>query len=364
MHVNDLDTPALVLDLDRVEENVREMALLTGAAGVRLRPHTKTHKMPEMAQLQRAAGAQGITCAKLGEAEVMAAAGFDDILIAFPLVGEAKIQRLALLRESARVLVALDSLEVARPLGALGVATRNPIEVYIEVDTGLHRVGRAPGLDTVNVVTQVARIEGIKVLGLLSHAGHAYKAVDGDDRRAVVARQIDDLLATQHECRRAGVEVAELSVGSTPSVREEMRHRGVSEVRPGTYIFNDTTMIRLGVATQASCAAHVLATVVSRPRRDRFVIDAGTKCLGADGLGQPGWIQVSGRDDLSMEFLSEEHGIGVIDPSSTAPPVVGDKLLLIPYHVCPVINLFDIASLTRAEQVEGTVRVAARGLVR
>lgn len=364
MNVFDLDTPALVIDMDRVETNIAEMAVRSREAGVRLRPHTKTHKMPEIARLQIDAGASGITCAKVGEAEVMVSAGFTDILIAYPIYGPAKLARLQALRDRARILVCLDSVEVARGLGELGVASGDPIEVYVEVDTGHHRMGRAPGKSTVELVTQLAEIRGITILGLLTHAGHAYAAPALADRDAVVATEVNDLLTTRQLCAEAGIVFSEISVGSTPSARSELTRQGVTEVRPGTYVFNDTSMMNLGVATVDTCAAHILATVVGRPTPERFIIDAGTKCFTSDGVGRPGWIQVVGRDDLTMQFLTEEHGVGTIDLSQGNALSIGDKLRLIPSHICPVVNLFDSVYVTRQDEVIEEFVVAGRGKVR
>lgn len=363
MHVFDLETPALVIDLDRVEVNIAAMATRAREAGVRLRPHTKTHKMPEIARLQVEAGASGITCAKLGEAEVMAAAGFDDILIAYPLYGREKISRLAQLRERARVIVSLDSLEVARGLAELGRASGHPVEVYVEVDTGLQRTGTLPGEPTVQLVSRLSDMAGLRVLGLMTHAGHVYSAADANERQRVVDVEGDDLRRTWELCRDAGVELEQISVGSTPSVGLELSQAGVTEVRPGTYVFNDTTMIHHGVATAATCAAHVLATVVSRPTPERFVLDAGSKCLTTEGTGRPGWIQVVGREDMTMDFVSEEHGVGHLETSNARPLAIGDKVLLIPHHICPVVNLFDQVVTSRGEQVVGHLAVAGRGRV-
>lgn len=172
----ELETPALLVDLDALEANLAEMAAVAARAGVRLRPHTKTHKSPEIAHMQVAAGAAGITCAKLGEAEVMADAGLDDLLIAYPLVGDDKLRRLAALLERARVRVTLDSVEVAEGLGRLGRELGRDVEVLVEVDTGLHRLGRPPGPPTADLVGRVARVPGVQLAGLLTHAGHAYRA--------------------------------------------------------------------------------------------------------------------------------------------------------------------------------------------
>jgi D-serine deaminase-like pyridoxal phosphate-dependent protein len=361
---HDLDTPTLVIDLGRVETNIREMAERIETTGVRLRPHTKTHKMPEIARRQVDAGASGITCAKVGEAEVMAAAGFDDILIAYPIYGEEKLARLSALRERARILVSLDSVEVARGLGRVGASSGLPIELYIEVDTGHHRMGRAPGEPTVELIKQIADIDGVTIIGLLTHAGHAYGAISMSDRDLVVDREVADLVMTREMAADAGVSFTEISVGSTPSARSELQHKGVTEVRPGTYVFNDTAMMSLGVATEDTCAARILATVVGRPTQDRFIVDAGTKCFTSDGVGRPGWIRAVGRDDLTMSFTTEEHGVGTIDLESGGRLEIGDKLEFIPSHICPVVNLFDSVYVARDGDVIDEYRVAGRGKVR
>ena len=364
MNIFDLDTPCLVIDLDRVTTNISEMAERARRAGVRLRPHTKTHKMIEIARMQVAAGAQGITCAKLGEAEVWVDNGFTDILVAYPIVGSSKLARLEALRTRARIITSLDSVDVARGLGELGVRGGQPMEIYIEVDTGHHRMGRPSGEPTVDLLRDVARIDGLEILGLLSHAGHAYGAVDLDERERVINREIDDLVMTRQLLADIGISLDEISVGSTPTARIEMTHPGVTEVRPGTYVFNDTAMMHLGVATAETCAAHILATVVGRPTPERFVIDAGTKCFTSDGIGRPDWIQIVGRPDLAMSFITEEHGVGNIALTLGGQLAIGDKLLLIPPHACPVVNLFDWAYGYRDGEVTEELRVASRGLVR
>jgi D-serine deaminase-like pyridoxal phosphate-dependent protein len=362
MNVNDIDTPALLIDLDRVEVNIAEMAKLAHVAGVSLRPHTKTHKIPEIAAMQVAAGARGITCAKLGEAEVMVATGFEDILVAYPIYGERKLDRLAALRERARIIVSLDSVEVATGLGRLGVVSGDPVEVYVEVDTGLHRMGLPPGAATLELVKRLAQVRGISLVGLMTHAGHAYRASDPNARELVVNNEVTDLLTTQRLCAEADIAISEISVGSTPSARSEMAHAGVTEVRPGTYVFNDTTMMSLGIADESTCAATVLTKVVSRPNAERFVVDAGTKSLTSDGVGRANWVRVAGRDDLTMEFLNEEHGVGVLDVSRGTSLAIGDTLALIPSHVCPVVNLFDFAYGVRNGEVVQMLQVASRGM--
>ncbi|MFI6924847.1 alanine racemase [Nonomuraea spiralis] len=357
----EIDTPALVIDLDVVRGNVTEMAKTAARHGVRLRPHIKTHKMPELALAQLEAGATGITCAKLGEAEIMADAGIDDILLAFPVWGEAKLRRLAALRERARVRVSLDSPEVAAGLARL---PGPPIELLVEVDTGQHRLGRPPGRPTADLVAEIAAIPGVDVIGLLTLAGHAYHSRTPEELAETSRREGEDLVATAELCAADGIELREISVGSTPTARHVAGVAGVTEIRPGTYIFNDASMMRLGVATEQTVAARVLATVIARPTPERVVFDAGTKCLTSDGSGMPDWIRVAGRPYVHMVFLNEEHAVARLDPEHTGELPVGTRVQLIPSHACSVVNLFDVAHGVENGQVTTGLRVAARGAVR
>ena len=360
----DLDTPALLIDLDVTERNIATTAIVASDAGVRLRPHTKTHKCPEIARMQVAAGAAGITVAKLGEAEVMADAGLDDLLVAYPIVGEAKLARLRALRERARVRVSLDSVAVAEGIGSVG-SSSDPVEVLLEVDTGHHRMGRPPGEPTAALAAEVARVDGLEVVGLTSHAGHAYRAEPGA-LDALARREAADLAATAEACARAGVEIREISVGSTPTAGAVAGAAGVTESRPGTYVFHDVQQMRLGVAAERDCAARVVVTVVSRPWEDRFVIDAGSKSLssdGADGPPFPGRGVLAGRPDLVLDFLTEEHGVGHV-LAAGGDLEVGDRLEVIPLHICSCVNLFDTAAGVRHGRVERELAIAGRGRVR
>lgn len=359
----EIDTPSLLIDLDVMETNIAEMAEVTRAAGVHLRPHTKTHKSPEIAALQVAAGATGITVAKVGEAEVMADAGLDDILIAYPIVGEMKLRRLKKVMERARVRVSLDAVEVAQGLGQLGVERGAPVDVFVEVDTGQHRMGRPPGKPTATLVAEVARVKGVEVVGLLTHEGQAYAATTPGDLRSVVETMGADLAETAERCAAAGVPIREISVGSTPTARIAAGVHGVTEVRPGTYVFNDVQQMRLGVAAEASCAARVLVTVVARPWEDRFVIDGGSKCFTSDGGSGPpfpGRGVVAGRPDLRIDFLTEEHGIGHIEDGGE-PLAIGDRLEIIPLHVCSTVNMFDVSYGVRSGALDHQVRIEGRG---
>jgi D-serine deaminase-like pyridoxal phosphate-dependent protein len=358
----ELDTPALLFDLDIVERNVEEMAGVAAVAGVALRPHTKTHKSPQLAQMQVSAGATGITVAKLGEAEVMVDAGIDDVLIAYPLVGERTLGRLRALLERATIRVSLDDPAVAEPIGRVGLEIGRSLPVLLEVDTGLHRMGWPPGEPSATRALEIARIPGIDVIGLLTHAGHAYRAADDAELRRLAEREALDLLETAELCRRGGLELTEISVGSTPTARIGATVPGVTEIRPGTYIFNDVQQMRMGVATEATCAARVLTTVVARPTEERFVVDAGTKAFssdGGDGPPFPGRGVVVGRPDLALDFMSEEHGVG--HRTGRRELAIGERLEVIPLHICAAVNLFDQAYGVRGGVVESVIPIIGRG---
>ncbi len=353
----ELDTPCLVVDLDRAERNVKRIQAVADAAGIRLRPHTKTHKSVYFARMQTRAGATGITCAKLGEAEVMADAGFDDILIAYPLIGERKMARLeALARKVRRVIVSLDSYEVAQALSAVGQRLGRPLEVYVEVDTGLRRVGRAPGEDAVGFCRGLDRYPGIRVAGLMSHAGPTWKEASEPERLAFARREA----AMMHQVRTAlGCPDLEISVGATPIAHLAGQTPEVTEMRPGTYIFGDRNLMGLGLAAEEDCALRVLTTVVSRPAPGRAVVDAGSKSLAMDPHREGGHGHVVGMPAVRVDRLSEEHG--VLEFAPDLPLRVGQRLEIIPNHVCPAVNLFDRMYGVRNGKVEREIPIEGRG---
>lgn len=366
-----LETPAVLVDLDVVDRNIAAMAALARSAGVRLRPHAKTHKSPFFGRLQVQAGAVGLTVAKLGEAEVFAAAGIDDLLIAYPLWGEEKWARLqCLLEQGVRVSVSLDSVGVARGIAGVGLRLGRPVRVYLEVDTGLGRCGTRPGEPTLALARQVAGISGITLAGLMTHAGHVHDAKSPAEVANVARTEGELLVATAALLRGDGLAVNEISVGSTPTAPYVMRVPGVTEVRPGAYIFNDVFELDTWAADEAACAAMVLTTVVSRPAPDRAVVDAGSKCLSTDamssynlqGQASPGFGRVVGRPDLVLERVNEEHGIiRLTNPTLSLP--IGTRLRVIPNHVCTMMNLHEQVFGIRAGRIEREIPIAARGKV-
>jgi D-serine deaminase-like pyridoxal phosphate-dependent protein len=239
------------------------------------------------------------------------------------------------------------------------------LQVLVEVDTGLHRLGRPPGEPTAELVAEVARIRGLDVVGLLTHAGHAYWSANEEELRQTAEREGLDLVETAGLCSKQGIELREISVGSTPTARFVAGVEGVTEIRPGTYVFNDVQQMRLGVAAEDECAARVLVTVISHPSEERFVLDGGTKAFssdGTDGPPFPGRGLVAGRPDLRIEFMSEEHSVG---RRAGADDVrIGERLEVIPLHICSAVNLFDSAYGVRDGRVERELPIAARGMSR
>ncbi|HEU4355403.1 MAG TPA: alanine racemase, partial [Actinomycetota bacterium] len=278
---------------------------------------------------------------------------------------EGKLPRLRALAERARVRTTTDSVEVAAGLGRVGRDLGRAVEVLVEVDTGLHRMGQPPGEPTVALVTELVRVEGIEVVGLLTHAGHAYRTRTPEELRANAEREGLDLVATAERCATEGVELREISVGSTPTARLVAGVAGITEIRPGTYVFNDVQQMRLGVATEATCAARVVTTVVAHPSEERFVLDAGTKAFtadGGDGPPFPGRGVVAGRPDLVLDFMNEEHTVG--HRTGADDVRIGDRLEVIPLHVCSTVNMFDEAVGVRDGDVERMFAIAGRGRMR
>lgn len=370
LSADDLDTPLVVVHRDVLTRNIEEMAAFAKAHGVQMRPHLKTHKSLEIARLQLESGAVGLTCAKLGEAEVFLANGFRSLLIAYPLIGKIKMQRLFDLiarYPDAELQTLVDSCDHTAALSQRAVEQGVKLPIWIKVDSGLHRVGVLPGAPAVELVRKVAELPGVTFLGLLTHAGHAYGASSSEKVQEIGREEAGCLLQTAEALRVQGIAVPGISVGSTPTVRVSGAVHGVTEIRPGNYVFNDATQIRLGVVSADQCALRVFTRVVSRPAPDRLVIDAGAKTLaldrgahGSDALS--GYGLVVGHPNAVIERLSEEHG--VVKVPADSPIRVGDVLEIIPNHSCPVANLTDELFVLDATGNTAVWQVAARGKTR
>lgn len=365
MRIAELDTPAWLVDLDRLEANLGAMAQSASRAGVNLRPHIKTHKAVEIARMQLALGAGGITCAKVGEAEVMAAAGITDIFIANQIVGAPKVTRLINLVRHAAVRVGIDSLLVARPIHEAAVAAGVTVGVLLEVDVGLGRTGIAPG-GVPDLARAIATLPGLRLDGIFSFGGYGSAQPSVADRRQKGRQEAELMVSLAQRLRGLGIPVGEVSVGSTPVSLFAAEVPGITEIRPGTYVFGDVACMAFGTHTEEQIALTVLARIIGRPRWGEAVVDAGTKAIDNQKWGgapaDAGWARVKGFPGCRLTRTWEEHGVISLDESAEYLQV-GDLVELIPNHVCPSVNLTDELICHRGGTVEATFRVAARGKV-
>jgi D-serine deaminase-like pyridoxal phosphate-dependent protein len=365
----DMPTPLVVIDQPVMHRNIHRMQQRASEAGKRLRPHGKTHKSPEIAGLQTAAGAVGLTCAKPGEAEVFVEGGVDDIRIAYP-VSPVHADRLVALMDRARVSIIVDSLEVAEAWSAAMTRRGTTLPVLTKIDVGLHRCGFDPERQDIRqIVRAVAALPGLRLQGLLSHAGHAYLATSRDEIGAITAAEAALLARIRAEAAEDGIALEEVSVGSTPSAEASMSQGEVTEVRPGNYVFCDRTQVALGSATWADCALTIVASVVSSGA-DRLVFDCGSKVLSTDGargfFPTPGFGAVlredgTPDDTLLVERLSEEHAVVRVTGETSLR--IGSRVRIVPNHACVVANLTNQYLLADGDAVAGPLPVAARGRV-
>ena len=361
--VEDLETPALVIDVAVLDANVARLVESARKAGARLRPHVKTHRMVEVAARLRLAGAEGICCAKVGEAEAFADAGFDDIFIANQVVGPARLRRLAELAARTRLAIGVDHAEHVRALGAAFAAANSTIDVAIEIDTGQQRTGVSTAAAAVELAHQTQRAEGLNLRGIYTHEGHDYQAADPAGVHAAAAEAQQLMASVAAAIQAATGASCEVSIGSSPSFLLESFHAPIDELRPGTAVFNDASHAHLLGHTDW-CAASVLATVVNLPAPDRAVIDAGAKALTSDRRG-PGVLAntghgiVVGHPEAVITSVSDEHGVIAVPDASVF--TIGQTLRVIPNHICPCVNLYDHAFAVRGGIVEAVWHVTARG---
>jgi len=364
MHLSEIETPAVVVDVDVMERNLSRMADYCRDKNLDLRPHTKTHKIPELARLQLASGACGITVAKLGEAEVMRDAGITDMLIAYPLIGVGKPERLARLACRANITVALDSEEVARAISHELSSRQTSVGVLIEIDVGFRRCGVATADEVLNLAQRVRELPGLDFKGVMFFPGHFQRT---EQERAALLPDVNGLLRDSlSRLERAGIPARTVSGGSTPTAREGHLFYGVNEIRPGMYIFNDRNMVGIGIADIEDCALSVIATVVSTSVSGRAVIDGGSKTFSNDrhhGYNELGFGIVREDPNAELEVLSEEHGHLNIKQSAHHYRV-GERLTIIPNHVCSTINMHDQIYGVRGQSVEAIWSVRGRGKIR
>jgi D-serine deaminase-like pyridoxal phosphate-dependent protein len=342
-------TPAVVIDLDRVERNIARVQAACEAAGVANRPHIKTHKIPDIAKMQRDAGAAGITCQKIGEAEVMSEAGLDDILISYNLLGEDKMARLAKVMERASVTVAADNPTVVAGLPRAAELSGRTLNVVVECDTGRKRAGVETAAEAIALAKDIAARPGLSFAGFMLYPP--------EDAMEVTQKFLDEATAG---VREAGLEVRMVSTGGTPNVANLGRIKGATEHRAGTYVFNDRMMLACGAAGMDDLALHVVATIVSRAGPERGIVDAGSKTLTSDTGGLEGHGLILEYPLAKIAKFAEEHGF--LDLSrSNARPQVGEVVRVVPNHVCVVVNMVDRMIAVRGDKVVDVLPVAARG---
>ncbi len=361
-----VETPHVLIDSAKTRKNIEKMAEISGRNGVALRPHVKTHKIPRIARAQVEAGAAGITVAKVSEAEVMADAGLEDIFIAYPLVTESKIRRaVELSRRLKRLIVGVDSLEGARRLSA--TAEDHVLEVRLEVDTGLRRTGVAYD-EAVELAREIDAFDNLDLSGIYTYRGAVLDGSPTLDRKNAGLEEGELMVSLAGLMRERGLDIRDVSLGSTPTAGYAAEVEGVTEIRPGTYVFYDRMQARLGACSLDECAATVACTVVSRPHEDLAVIDGGSKTFatdvqpGTEPLSLEGFGHVIGHPGASLERLTEEHGMLAVTGEHGLR--VGDTVQIIPNHVCSTVNLHDTVYLVGQDDAVEEVRVAARGKVR
>jgi D-serine deaminase-like pyridoxal phosphate-dependent protein len=362
MRVADIDTPALLVDLEAMEANLRRVADYTERHGLRLRPHTKTHKSPRIGRRQLELGAAGLTVAKVGEAEVMLDAAPPDLLVAYPVIGHTKLERLMAVARRAHVTVSLDSFFAAQQLSEAAQAAGMTVGVLAETDVGLGRVGVSPGTELVDLAQGIERLAGLTFEGIAFYPGHI-KDNGAASMEALVALGglIQSILA---DFRREGIQARIVSGGSTPSLYHSHELAGLNEIRPGTYVYNDWNTVTSGACTPDECAAALLVTVVSTARPGQIVVDGGSKTFSSDRLTGSGAESTFGHvieaPEARFHKMNEEHGYVDIRPCGRKFEI-GERLRIIPNHICVAVNLHERVYGIRNGEVEEVWEVAGRG---
>lgn len=360
MRISDIETPAILIDLDIMEANLRKVADYARRHNLRLRPHTKTHKISALGRRQVELGAAGLTVAKVGEAEIMAAAT-PDLLVAYPVIGRGKLDRLMNVARQTAVTVSLDSMAAARPLSDAAREANVEVGVLVETDAGMGRVG-VPPEQLVDLARAVAKLPHLRLHGFAFYPGHI-RSVDEEGRGQMrkLSQLVDSLV---QQFKSADLPVNVVSGGSTPTLYHSHEVDGLNEIRPGTYIFNDRNTVEGGGCLWDDCAAQIVATVVSTPREGHMVIDGGSKTFSSDRLGSTGEATFGLlREAPGAVFhkMNEEHGYIDLRRAERTDFHVGERVHLIPNHICVAMNLHEQVYGVRKGEVEQIWKVEARG---
>jgi D-serine deaminase-like pyridoxal phosphate-dependent protein len=360
MHISELDTPAIVIDIDIMERNLERAARYAREHSLRLRPHTKTHKIPALGRRQLELGAAGLAVAKTTEAEVMLAAGTPGILVAYPVIGAPKLRRLVDLARRTEVTIAVDDPQVARQAAEAATAAGVEIGVLAEFDAGLGRVGVKPGAELAGLCKALAEMPGLKWRGITFYPGHI-KDHSAESRAAF--ESLKTLVArTVRELETAGLKPEIVSGGSTPLLWESHEIEGMNEIRPGTYIFNDRNTILSGACRFEDCAATIVCTVVSA-HADRMMIDGGSKTFSSDRLSTGGEVtfgEILDAPGARFHKMNEEHGY--VDLTACERTFrTGDRVRVLPNHICVAMNLHEQVYGVRGDEVVEVWKVEGRG---
>jgi D-serine deaminase-like pyridoxal phosphate-dependent protein len=368
----ELDTPALLVDLDLLEANLDRMASNMRQAGVKLRPHIKTHKCPAIAHMQLARGASGIAAAKLSEAEVMANCGLADVFIANQIIGDEKIKRLIALSKRIKVSSAIDSIEGAQMQSQLAQREAAELEVIIELDIGGHRAGVALGEPMLRLAQAISELPNLRLAGIMGYRGAlAWGKPKGPVTRAEVERngveEGERMAEAAQQLRQAGFPIEHVMAGSTATAAPAASVEGITEVHPGEYVFYGMIHVNSQGCSLQDCALTLLTTVTSRPHPERAVVDAGVKAFAGSlgpqampALGLVGHGYVKELPQAEFGGGADEHGMLILKEERRQVSV-GERMEIIPNHVCPVVNLFDELIGMREGRVEVVWPVLARG---
>ncbi len=363
-HFDQIDTPALLIDVDITAENIADMQRRADRLGVALRPHIKTHRMTHFAKAQVAQGAAGIACAKIGEAEVMAQAGITDIFIANEVVGTMKYERLKALHRQITIRSGVDSAFQIDQIDAVFAGEERPFEVLIEFEVGENRSGVITHDQLTDLVKHILTKKHVRLRGIFSHEGHTYKADDKEDCVAKAHVAYERTLAAAEIIRSLGGNCDIVSIGATPSIMHGAFLPGITELRLGTYVFFDLGQ-GSAIADLSHCSATVLTSVISKPTPERIVLDAGAKSLVSQNrsggiCSTNGFGYVMGSENVRIDSLFDEHGL-ILNAEYQKEVSLGDKIRVIPSHICPTVNLYDEAYLISKGEVVGKVAVDCRG---
>lgn len=349
MHIDDLETPSVTIDLDALDANIARLQVYLDQHHIANRPHIKTHKIPAVAHKQIAAGAVGITCQKLGEAEVMAEAGIKDIFLPYNLIGAAKLERLMHLAREVTMSVTADSEFVVRGFSEAAHNAGLTLTVLVECDTGEERAGVQTPQAAAELARVIARSPGLHFGGLMTYPN--------TDRLDEFMRETKRLLAAD------GIPIERVSGGGTPYMWQAHTHPELTEHRAGEYVYGSRAHIKSGVMKAEDCSMRILATVVSHPTAERAILDSGSKTLSSDTPALGGYGHIAEYPNAKIYKLSEEHGH--VDLSQCErKPEIGERVSIIPNHPCPVSNLFNEIYGVRDDIVQVTWPVAARGAVK